>query len=104
MPLNKKTIFLAFALTVLVNAVVNGRLQTSSSYAGSNGSLTSQESQIIALVNGTNAYNYDLELEGIALTHSISNYSFRAGGSAGATATAVRLKDQFESFGLETQL
>jgi len=73
-------------------------------YARSNEKLTSQESQVMALVNGTNAYNYDLELEKIALNHSISNYAFRSGGSEGATATAMWLRDKLESFGLETHL
>lgn len=58
-------------------------------------------SQIVAMVNGTNAYNYDLELERIACNHTLSNYSFRAGGSSGATATADWLVNQFESMGLE---
>jgi hypothetical protein len=64
-------------------------------------SLTSLESEIVGLVNGTSAYNYDLELEKIALNHTLSHYSFRAGGSSGANATADWIMEQFESFGLE---
>jgi len=64
-------------------------------------SLTSLESEIVGLVDGTNAYNYDLELEKIAFNHTLSNYSFRAGGSSGANATADWIIEQFESFGLE---
>ena len=64
-------------------------------------SLTSLESEIVGLVNGTSAYNYDLELEKIALNHTLSHYSFRAAGSSGANATADWIMEQFESFGLE---
>jgi hypothetical protein len=59
------------------------------------------ESQIVEAINGTTAYNYDLELEGIAFNHSLSNYSFRSAGSSGANATADWIIEQFESFGLE---
>jgi hypothetical protein len=64
--------------------------------------LTTIESQIIDLVNGTRAYNLDLELERIAFNHSQSKYSFRSAGSSGANATADWIVEQFESFGLET--
>jgi hypothetical protein len=53
------------------------------------------------LVNGTNVYNYDLELEQIAYNHTLSNYSFRAAGSSGADATADWLLEQFKLLGLE---
>jgi hypothetical protein len=59
-------------------------------------------SQIVGKVNGTNAYNYDLEIEGIANNHSLSNYAFRSSGSRGANATADWIADQFQSFGLDT--
>jgi len=59
------------------------------------------ESQIVGSVNGTNVYNYDLELEKIAFNHTVSKYSFRAAGSSGANATADWILEQFESFGLE---
>jgi hypothetical protein len=64
--------------------------------------LTSAESQIIGMINGTEAYGYDLEMESIAYNHTLSNYSFRSGGSSGANATADWLKEQFENLGLET--
>lgn len=64
------------------------------------GNLTSLEEQVLSLVNGTRAYNYDLELERIALEH----YAFRSGGSPGADEAALWIKEQFESFGLETYL
>lgn len=55
------------------------------------------------LVNGTNVYNYDLELEQIAYDHMLSNYSFRAAGSSGANATADWLLEQFNLLGLEAR-
>jgi len=64
-------------------------------------SLTSLESQIVELVNGTSVYNYDLALENIAYNHSLSEHSFRSAGSNGADATADWILEQFESFGLE---
>jgi len=70
----------------------------------SRGELASQESQVIALVNGTNAYDYALKLEEIALNHSVSKYSFRVGGSVGAFETAKWVKAQFESSGLEAYM
>jgi len=65
--------------------------------------LTSVENQIINMINGTNAYNYDLELENMTLNHTISGYSFRSSGSIGANATAEWIQEKFESFDLETQ-
>lgn len=76
---------------------------TSSLEANGNG-LTSRESQVVNLVNGTRAYDYDLELEKISFNHTLSNYAFRSGGSAGANATANWIAEQFESFGLEASL
>jgi len=102
--MNKKTLSLTLALTLLFSAVVNVQFRRSLDYVGATESLTSQESQVVALVNGTNAYRYDLELEKIALNHSVSGYSFRAGGSAGATATAMWLRDKFVSLGLDVSL
>jgi len=95
-----KSVLLVFALTLVFSLLPNGQSQASATYAN----LSSQESQIVALVNGTRAYGYDLELEKIALNHSVSGYSFRSSGSVGANATAVWLKDQFEAFGLNTSL
>ncbi|WP_455363436.1 M28 family metallopeptidase [[Eubacterium] cellulosolvens] len=70
--------------------------------AQSVGGLTPQESQLVSSVNGTNAYNYALRLEEIALDHNISAYTFRVGGSAGALEAARWIEAQFASFGLET--
>lgn len=66
--------------------------------------LAERESQVVSLVNGTNAYNRDLELERIALDHSISGYSFRSAGSPGANKTANWIKSQFEALGLTATL
>jgi hypothetical protein len=60
------------------------------------------ENQIVGVINGTEAYNYDLELESMTLNHTISGYSFRSSGSVGANASAEWIQGQFESFGLET--
>lgn len=64
------------------------------------GNLSFSEEQVLALVNGSRAYGYDLELEKIAFRH----HAFRAGGSTGANETANWIKGQFESFGLESWL
>jgi len=66
--------------------------------------LAPKESEIVSRVNGTSAWNYDLELEKIALDHSNSNYAFRSSGSVGANETAQWIKEQFQNFGLETTL
>jgi hypothetical protein len=87
-------------LTILFPAVFGVASKTLMAVAVSDGSLTSEESQVTALVNGTEAYNYDLELEKIALRH----FAFRSAGSAGANETANWLKAQLESFGLEAWL
>ncbi len=96
----KRFIILSFALTLIFSLFHNEQSQAPTGSAN----LTSRESQIVALVNGTRAYSYDLELEKIALNHSVSHYSFRSSGSAGANATALWLEDQFASFGLSTSL
>jgi hypothetical protein len=64
--------------------------------------LTSQEWNLISQINGTNVYNYDLEIEQITLNHALSGYSFRSAGSPGANETAKWIQQKFESFGLET--
>ena len=64
--------------------------------------LSSVESEIVSRINGTNIYNYDLELEKIALDHNQSLYSFRSSGSVGANETAAWIQEQFVGFGLET--
>lgn len=58
------------------------------------------EEQVVALVNGSRAYDYDLELEKIALRH----HAFRAGGSTGANEAANWIEDQLEALGLEAWL
>lgn len=63
--------------------------------------LTSAQSQVVSMVNGTQAYEYDLELERIAYNHTLSHYSSRSGGSSGANATADWLVEQFQEYGLE---
>ncbi len=65
-------------------------------------SLSPEESQVVALVNGTEAYDYDLTIEDIGLNRTLSDYSFRSTGSKGANETAKYIMKQFESFGLET--
>ena len=40
--------------------------------AAENLNLTSVETQVMNSINGTNAYQYDLELENIGLNHSLS--------------------------------
>lgn len=71
--------------------------------AAENLNLTSVETQVMNSINGTNAYQYDLELENIGLNHSLSGYSFRSSGSVGANETVTWIQNQFESFGLETR-
>lgn len=96
----KKTVLFVFVLALAVSSSCCDQRQVSASYAG----LSPQESQIVALVNGTRAYGYDLELEKIALNRSVSHFSYRSSGSAGANATALWLRDQFAGFGLSTSL
>jgi len=74
-------------------------------YSGSASMFQSQsldpfEQQVLSLVNGSRAYNYDTELEKIALKH----FEFRSGGSPGAEESAHWIKEQFESFGLNATL
>jgi hypothetical protein len=101
----KKTASLFLVLMALLFMVAFGeQTQTLLCNCVSSGNLTTLESQLISEVNGTETYDYALELEKIALNRSVSGYSFRAGGSAGATASAMWIKKQFENFGLETRL
>jgi len=58
------------------------------------------ETLVVNLVNGSRAYNWDLELENIALSHP----DFRSAGSIGANETANLIKEKFESFGLDAWL
>jgi len=61
--------------------------------------LTPAEVDVLNLVNGSEAYSYDIQLENIALSHP----AFRAAGSAGADEAADWIAGQFESFGLEVE-
>ena len=90
---------LLFVLVSLSSILVlPASIQTAST--GGTG-LTIAESQIVGSVNGTRAYDHDLELEEIAYNHTLSHYSFRSGGSSGANATADWLTEQFQALGLE---
>lgn len=95
-----RLVVVLLVLTILLPVVSGVASKSSAAFAVSDGSLTSEESQVTALVNGTEAYDYDLELEKIALRHP----AFRSAGSVGANETANWLKAQFESFGLEAWL
>jgi hypothetical protein len=95
----RKTASLVLACTLLSLA-----LSITLRPAQSLGELTFQESQVIALINGMNAYDYALKLEEIALNHSVSKYSFRVGGSVGAFETAKWIEAQFKSLGLEAHM
>jgi hypothetical protein len=87
-------VFCVLAL-ILTNFVV---VSATSDYSH----LSSVESEIVSQINGTNIYNYDLQLENIALNQSLSGYTFRSSGSPGAEAAAGWIQQQFEGFGLET--
>jgi len=95
----RKTVSLVLAC-ILLSVAFNISLRPAQSV----GELTSQESQVIALINGTNAYDYALKMEEIALNHGVSKYSFRVGGSIGAFETAKWVEAQFKSLGVESHL
>jgi len=94
------------ALAILFLLVFPLLLQTGNFAKGDmqNPHLSEKESQVISLVNGSSTYDYDLELERIALDPNISGYSFRSTGSPGANQSANWIKNQFEALGLATQL
>jgi hypothetical protein len=96
----KKCVLPTLALLCLVALMLNA--WPVASQAGQYQRLSSAESEIVAKINGTNIYSYDLELEQIALNHNLSLYSFRSSGSVGANETAQWIEEQFESFGLDT--
>ena len=95
--------FIPFLLvsTVPRTKLVDRAVANPENSGASESGLTPDEVQIVNLVNGTKAYDYDLELEEISLNHTLSNYAFRSGGSAGANATANWIAEQFEDFGLD---
>lgn len=96
--MNQK-IILFLLLTVLLLPLT---LSNFHALANNYPALNQKELDIVNHVNGTNIYNYDLELEKIALNHTISNYSLRSAGSLGATKAAEWISEKFESFGLQT--
>ena len=89
--------FLFLLLAIMLSIIPHLRLNAEMTVASKFNSL---EQYVIQLVNGTMAYNYDLELEKIAFKY----YSFRSGGSFGANETAYWIKGIFESFGMESWL
>ena len=69
----KKTAPLFLVLMALLITVAFGeQTQTSLRNYVSNGNLTTLESQIVSEVNGTETYDYALELEKITLNRSVS--------------------------------
>jgi hypothetical protein len=80
----------AVLLLVLIIALLSVPLITRDPLA--EGGLTPNETSVLALVNGTEAFSYDKHLESIALSH----YAFRAAGSVGANETAGWISDQFK--------
>jgi hypothetical protein len=100
--MSRKTVLATILLLIALSAVFLGERAVSSNTQSSN--LSAQESKVTSEVNGTNAYDYDQEIERIALDHNVSGYSLCSAGSPGANATAKWIEDQFQSLGLETQL
>lgn len=98
--MHKKFALLGFVFLWIIALVLNSALAVSATSQYQH--LSSVESEIVSRINGTSIYNYDLELEKIALNHSQSLYSFRSSGSVGANETARWIQEQFVSFGLET--
>jgi hypothetical protein len=98
--MHKKLAFSGLAFLWITALVLSNEFAVSQSNQYSH--LSSVESEIVSRINGTSIYDYDLDLEKIALNHSLSLYSFRSSGSVGANATAAWIQQQFESFGLET--
>ncbi len=94
-------IFLAISLLCVLSVpLISSSLSSIVSSRTITLTVSEDENQILALVNGTRAYDYDLSLENIAYSH----YAFRSAGSIGANQTANWIKTQFENFGLETHL
>lgn len=100
--MTKKSVLALILITWALPSLVLGNLAVQAD--GQYPHLSNQESQVVSLVNGTRAYDYDLELENIALNHSLSDYAFRSSGSPNANRTADWIKSQFESAGLEASL
>lgn len=98
----RRTVLTSILFVLVLSAVFLGEFAASGNteFPG----LTAQESDVVSLVNGTSAYDYDLELERIALDHNLSDYSFRTAGSRGANQTANWILRQLQSLGLQTAL
>jgi len=98
----EKAVSTALVLIIMLSSV----LGIGFTYSSGNQypSLAHKDLEIVSRVNGTKAWNYDLELEKIALNHDNSNYAFRSSGSLGANETAHWIKEQFENSGLETTM
>lgn len=99
--MTRKTVLVTVVLLSLVLPMLGSHASASSGNQYQH--LTAQESAIVAEVNGTSAYDYDLELERMTLNTDISGYTFRSAGSPGANEAANWIEKQFEGFGLETQ-
>jgi hypothetical protein len=102
----KKTFFLVLPI-LLVAAVLAPAFQltgvrgeSDSSSNPHTASLVGFEQQVVSSVNGSRAYDYDLELENISYNHP----DFRSSGSSGAFEAANWIKGKFESFGLQSWL
>jgi len=62
--------------------------------------LSSVEQEVVGLVNGSRAYDTDLQLENISSSYP----AFRAAGSAGANEAANWIKGQFDGLGLNVSM
>lgn len=97
--MHKKLVYSTLGFILLSSLILSH--QSVALTGAQNQNFAATQSEIFNLINGTNAYDYDLKLERIALNQSIG-YSFRSSGSSGADAAANWIEGQFESFGLDT--
>ncbi len=86
-------LFLIFVVLVLCTSALLDRDLS----AGENLDLT--EANVLALVDGAQAYSFDLQLENISLSY----LAFRAAGSSGADEAADLIAGQLQSFGLQVE-
>jgi len=102
--LNRKTVSLVLVPVLLFSIVLGARpVERKTAIANASDTVPEVsflEEQVVALINGSRAYDYDLDLENIAFKYP----AFRSSGSTGANEAANWIKDQFDSFGLETWL
>jgi hypothetical protein len=102
----KKTFFSLLPVLLIAAALAPAsqltrvRGESGSSSNPSIASLLGFEQQVVSSVNGSRAYDYDLELENISYSHP----DFRSSGSSGAFEAANWIKGKFESFGLQSWL